>query len=88
MFIHQMHVFPRLAVRMPNFRENERHKTFHKLIHDGLDRLEVLVQAFRREPTTYSPEKMREALDRFREPLYTHLAEEVYVNFWSIKPRD
>ncbi len=64
---------------MPEFRENDRHKTFHKLIHDGLDRVEVTVKAFKKDPTKYRPEKLREALDSFREPLYTHLAEEVYV---------
>lgn len=64
---------------MPEFRPNERHKNSHKLIHDGLDRLEVVVNAFRAEPSTYKPEVLKEALDSFREPLYTHLAEEVCV---------
>lgn len=64
---------------MPEFRENERHKTSHKLIHDGLDRVEATIKAFRKDLTKYKPEKLREALDSFREPLYTHLAEEVYV---------
>jgi hypothetical protein len=68
---------------MPEFRENDRHKTSHKLIHDGLDRLEVVVKAFKKDPTNYKPEKLREALDSFREPLYTHLAEEVCVKFLS-----
>jgi hypothetical protein len=67
---------------MAEFRANERHKNSHKLIHDGLDRVEATVHEFRLSPSSYSPAKMREALDSFREPLYTHLAEEVYV----IKP--
>jgi len=64
---------------MAVFRENERHKNSHKLIHDGLDKLEAIVHEFRLSPSSYSPTRMREALDSFREPLYTHLAEEVYV---------
>jgi hypothetical protein len=72
-------VFPLLAKRMTEFRANERHKNSHKLIHDGLDRLEAVVHEFRLTPSSYSPGKMRETLDSFREPLYTHLAEEVYV---------
>lgn len=90
--IEEAHVFPKLAERMPEFRENERHKTSHKLIHDGLDRVEAAVKAFKKDPTKYKPETMREALDSFREPLYTHLAEEVrdlsaenMRKYWSIE---
>jgi len=75
--IEEAHVFPLLAKRMAVFRENERHKNSHKLIHDGLDKLEAIVHEFRLSPSSYSPTRMREALDSFREPLYTHLAEEV-----------
>lgn len=75
----QKHVFPTLAEKMPEFRPNERHKASHKLIHDGLDKVGALVEEFRKEPSSYSPARLREALDSFREPLYTHLDEEVYV---------
>lgn len=77
----QRHIFPVLAKRMPEFRDNDRHKTSHKLIHDGLDLLEKTVKGFKSNPSTYKPEELRAALDSFREPLYTHLAEEVFVFF-------
>ncbi|KAG8827441.1 hypothetical protein FRC19_003239 [Serendipita sp. 401] len=75
--IEEMHVFPKLAKKMPEFRANERHKKSHKLIHDGLDRVEAVVKGFREDNSSYNPVEMRAALDSFREPLYTHLAEEV-----------
>jgi hypothetical protein len=62
---------------MPEFRENERHKTMHKLIHDGLDKIEDLLEVFRETPSSYKPADLKAALDSFRDPLYTHLAEEV-----------
>ncbi|KAG8788385.1 hypothetical protein FRC15_004665 [Serendipita sp. 397] len=77
--IEEMHVFPKLAKKMPEFRANERHKKSHKLIHDGLDRVEAAVKGFREDNSSYNPVEMRAALDSFREPLYTHLAEEVCV---------
>jgi hypothetical protein len=62
---------------MPEFRPNEKHKNSHKKIHDGLDKVEEVVKEFKENPSAYKPEVLREALDSFREPLYTHLAEEV-----------
>jgi hypothetical protein len=69
---------------MPEFRENEKHKIAHKQIHDGLDRVNLLVTKWKEEPSTYKPDELRAVLDSFREPLYRHLAEEVYVN-WLIE---
>jgi hypothetical protein len=65
---------------MPEFRENEKHKVSHKQIHDGLDRVNLLVVQWKEDPSTYKPDELRAALDSFREPLYRHLAEEVYVD--------
>ena len=65
---------------MPEFREDEKHKTAHKQIHDGLDRVNLLVVKWKEDPATYKPDELRAALDSFREPLYRHLAEEVYVD--------
>lgn len=76
----QAHVFPLLAKRMPEFRENERHKSMHKLIHNGLDQIEDFVQRCKETPSSYKPEELRAILDSFRDPLYTHLGEEVYVD--------
>jgi hypothetical protein len=83
---------------MPEFRPNERHKTSHTLIHDGLDRLEATIHEFKESPATYKPEVLRDILDSFRlvyvfgpgwqltqfirDVLYDHLAEEVYVPSW------
>ncbi|KAG8802381.1 hypothetical protein FRC17_006421 [Serendipita sp. 399] len=75
--IEEAHVFPKLAKKMPEFRANERHKKSHKLIHNGLDRIEAAVKGFEEDNSSYNPVEMRAALDSFREPLYTHLAEEV-----------
>ncbi|PVG00330.1 hypothetical protein CPB86DRAFT_782658 [Serendipita vermifera] len=90
--IEEAHVFPRLATRMPEFRPNEKHKNSHKKIHDGLDRVEIVVKEFKENPSSYKPEVLREALDSFREPLYTHLAEEVESlsaenmrKYWSLQ---
>ena len=37
------------------------------------------VRKFQADVTTYSPVELRAALDSFREPLFKHLDEEVYV---------
>jgi hemerythrin-like domain-containing protein len=78
--IEERHFFPILAKRMPEFRENEKHKMAHKQIHDGLDRVNMLVANWKEDPSAYKPDELRAALDSFREPLYRHLAEEVYVD--------
>jgi len=75
--IEEEHVFPILATKMPSFREDEQHKTAHKLIHDGLDALGGYVQRIRAEPSMYSSVDLRAVLDGFREPLMRHLDEEV-----------
>jgi len=75
--IEERHIFPVLAQRMPEFRENEKHKTSHKQIHDGIDSVNLLVAKWKDDPSTYKPDELRAALDSFREPLYRHLAEEV-----------
>ncbi|CAG7854680.1 SubName: Full=Uncharacterized protein {ECO:0000313/EMBL:CCA66418.1} [Serendipita indica DSM 11827] len=89
--IEEAHVFPTLAKRMPEFRPNERHKNSHKLIHDGLDKIEEAVKRFKEDNSSYNPVEMREAFDSFREPLYRHLAEEVQDlsaenmrKYWSV----
>lgn len=78
--IEERHIFPILAQRMPDFREDEKHKTSHKQIHDGIDRVNLLVAKWKDDPSTYKSDELRAALDSFREPLYRHLAEEVYVD--------
>lgn len=62
---------------MPEFREDEKHKESHRKIHAGLDKTNALLTTFERNPKSYDAQALRDALDSFREPLYTHLAEEV-----------
>jgi len=75
--IEERYIFPELAKKMPSFAENEQHRNSHKGIHDGLDRLSALTHEFRENPTTYTPERMRECLDSFKDVLMHHLDEEV-----------
>ncbi|KIJ50408.1 hypothetical protein M422DRAFT_224736 [Sphaerobolus stellatus SS14] len=76
--IEETYIFPVLAKKMPTFQDDDQHKTSHKKIHDGLDALAALITRFRQEPNTYSPVELRSCLDGFREPLMTHLDEEVH----------
>lgn len=46
----------------------------------GLDDLEVLLKKYKSEPSSYSPQELRECLDSFREVLFRHLDEEVSVS--------
>lgn len=75
--IEETYVFPVLARKMPSFADNEKHKSSHKVIHEGLDKLETLAASWKKEPTTFSPDTLRACLDEFRKPLFTHLDEEV-----------
>jgi len=49
----------------------------------GLDALHALITKVRENPSSYSPADLRACLDSFREPLMTHLDEEVYVIFYN-----
>ncbi|KZO90103.1 hypothetical protein CALVIDRAFT_569366 [Calocera viscosa TUFC12733] len=71
--IEEVHIFPILQKKMPNFGKGAKHRNSHK----GLDRLETLINRYRDEPSTYSPIEFRACLDSFREILFTHLDEEV-----------
>jgi len=42
-------------------------------------RVNLLVVQWKEDPSMYKPDELRGALDSFREPLYRHLAEEVFV---------
>ncbi|CAA7261621.1 unnamed protein product [Cyclocybe aegerita] len=77
--IEERYVFPILTKKMPQFaKENEgAHIISHQGIHEGLVKLEKLVDKWTDEPATYSPEEMRDCLDSFRDVLFHHLDEEV-----------
>jgi len=75
--VEESSLFPMLAQRMPEFSQNEKHKTSHKQIHDGLDKLSALVKKWKKDTTTYSPSELLACLESFREVLFRHLDEEV-----------
>ncbi|KAJ3803010.1 hypothetical protein GGU11DRAFT_389432 [Lentinula aff. detonsa] len=76
--IEETYLFPLLGKRMKQFSESEGlHLKSHKGIHDGLERLEGLIQQYKSEPNTYDPTKMRASLDSFRDVLFSHLDQEV-----------
>jgi len=93
--IEERFIFPILANRMPAFAENEQHRKSHDGIHEGLDRLSLLTNSYRANPPSYSPEKMRECLDSFRNVLMRHLDEEVadlgaenMKKYWTLQEVD
>ncbi|KIM91817.1 hypothetical protein PILCRDRAFT_809782 [Piloderma croceum F 1598] len=73
--IEERFIFPILGQRMPKFKAE--HLESHKGIHDGTDRLAVLLSKYRSKPASYSPTEMKECLDSWREVLFRHLDEEV-----------
>ncbi|BEI86641.1 hypothetical protein CcaverHIS002_0609280 [Cutaneotrichosporon cavernicola] len=75
--IEEAYIFPLLAHKHPAFRDGAEHKADHAAIHDGLERYQEFLRACMMDDTKYSPEKMREILDSFREPLFRHLDQEV-----------
>lgn len=75
--IEESYIFPLLARKHPAFRDNAEHRLSHKAIHDGLDRYGSFLREAMADESKYSPEKLREILDSFREPLMRHLDDEV-----------
>jgi len=73
--IEEAYIFPKLAVKMPAFKDE--HLKSHKGIHKGLDELEALVTKYKNDPTSYDPAELRACLDSFRDVLFRHLDEEV-----------
>ncbi|KAJ3533906.1 hypothetical protein NM688_g7214 [Phlebia brevispora] len=93
--IEERHFFPVLAKRMPAFRNDEVHINSHHGIHEGLDKLSVLLKKWNADPTAYSPTEMRECLDSWKEVLFRHLDEEVadlsgenMQKYWTLEEMD
>ncbi|KAL5523476.1 hypothetical protein ACEPAG_7649 [Sanghuangporus baumii] len=93
--IEERFIFPELAKKMPSFAEDEQHRKSHEGIHDGLVRLSTLIREFREEPSTYSPQRMRECFDSFKDVLMRHLDEEVedlrgenMKKYWTLEELD
>jgi iron-sulfur cluster repair protein YtfE (RIC family) len=77
--IEERYMFPVLGKTMPQFANNDdaAHTAAHHAIHEGLVRLENLVEKWRETPSTYSPAEMQACLDSFRNVLFEHLDQEV-----------
>ncbi|KZW01810.1 hypothetical protein EXIGLDRAFT_716458 [Exidia glandulosa HHB12029] len=93
--IEEAYIFPRLAMRMKEFDDDEKHKNSHKGIHDGLDKLSELIHKWRLDASSYSPTELRACLDTWRDVLFRHLDEEVVDlkgsnmrKYWSLEEMD
>ncbi|KAI0076109.1 hypothetical protein K474DRAFT_1663355 [Panus rudis PR-1116 ss-1] len=75
--IEETYIFPLLAKRMPAFREDDEHIKSHHAIHEGLEKLGELVHKWKVDPTSYSPQELKDSLDSWREVLFRHLDQEV-----------
>jgi hemerythrin-like domain-containing protein len=75
--IEEAHIFPRLAVKMPIFRANERMKEHHKVIHDGLVKLQEYLDSCKGGERELRMAEMLEIMNSFGDTLWEHLDEEV-----------
>ncbi|KAK9899103.1 hypothetical protein P389DRAFT_141074 [Cystobasidium minutum MCA 4210] len=76
--IEEVHIFPILATRMPEFqKETGSHLKQHEQIHDGLDAYSAYISKCRQMPSVYKPTELREIMDGFEKVLFQHLDEEV-----------
>ncbi|GAA5970018.1 hypothetical protein JCM11641_000235 [Rhodosporidiobolus odoratus] len=73
--IEERYIFPVLAKRMPQFADE--HQEEHDTIHEGMYKFEVLVEKYRSEPSSYSPEEFRANLAAWGPVLFYHLNAEV-----------
>ncbi|BGP22993.1 hypothetical protein Rt10032_c16g5688 [Rhodotorula toruloides] len=78
--IEEQHIFPILAKRMPQFRDD--HQEEHDTIHEGMDSLKSLTKRLKVEPNLYSPDEFRKNLASWGPILFYHLDAEVA----SLKP--
>ncbi|CAL1706906.1 unnamed protein product [Somion occarium] len=93
--IEERHVFPVLAKRMSSFSNDEVHIKSHHAIHEGLNKLGEIIHKWKADPSTYSPQEMRDCLDSWREVLFKHLDEEVedlsgdnMKKYWTLEEMD
>ncbi|GAA5947477.1 hypothetical protein JCM3765_001695 [Sporobolomyces pararoseus] len=73
--IEEQHIFPVLKQRMPHFKLE--HQEEHDAIHAGMHALEELSKKFKRDPSSYSPQELRENLKSWGPLLFWHLDAEV-----------
>ncbi|KAH8916076.1 hypothetical protein BT69DRAFT_1355996 [Atractiella rhizophila] len=79
--IEEEYVFPVLAERMPEFRDE--HPQSHRAIHDGLDRYEAYLDKCRKDPSKLDPAELKALMESFEQVLFKHLDEEVQSLRWD-----
>lgn len=75
--IEEQHIFPVLAKRMPEFRDD--HPQEHDQIHKGMDRFMNYVNKVKEDPKSYSSDDFRKVLSSWGPALMHHLDAEVYT---------
>lgn len=90
--IEEQHIFPVLAKKMPAFRKELELLTQHKLIHKGLDGLEVYLQECVDGERELRLSELKVLLDAFGSVLWAHLDDEVKQlgaenmrRYWSLE---
>lgn len=75
--IEEQHIFPVLARKMPSFKKEMELLTHHKLIHEGIEKLEAYVGECRSGEKELRMGKMKEVMETFGAVLWEHLDAEV-----------
>lgn len=75
--IEERHLFPELAVRMPEFRKELSLLSQHHEIHQGLEKLKAYVTKCRTGETELQLTHMKALMDNFGGVLWAHLNDEV-----------
>jgi Hemerythrin HHE cation binding domain len=71
------YIFPILAERMPQFKQDGDHLKEHEGIHKGLDEYVAYIKKCRKDSKDWDGEKMKNIMDSFRDILFKHLDHEV-----------
>lgn len=74
--IEDVHIFPVLAERMPEFRAENEHPESHLKIHAGLDHFTEYLKFVKSAPNKYSPVELRSRMQAFHDVLFNHLDDE------------
>jgi len=90
--IEEQHIFPVLAMKMPAFRKELELLTQHKLIHEGLEKLQAYLEDCTTGERELRSEEMKRIMDGFGEVLWAHLSDEENQlkaenmrNFWTLE---
>ena len=75
--IEEQHIFPELAERMPNFKDDEILISQHHQIHEGLEKVQRYLQECQFGGKELRLNELKAIMDSFGEVLWLHLDEEV-----------